>query len=51
MYDPKCHDLAVAFLADADSSAMTPIGRDVLIMKLAQAIQDAIEDWLQEMGL
>ena len=40
-YDVKCEELAKAFLEPELDS-------DPNIMSLAQAIQDAIEDWLEE---
>lgn len=42
MYDSKCRDLAEAFLLDCRNVK----GNDA--HKLAQAIQDAIEDWIEE---
>jgi len=40
--DPKCYELAEAFLADEDPEIRTA----ATTFKLAQAIQDCIEDWL-----
>jgi hypothetical protein len=44
-YDPKCAELAEAFLDDQPEDARTPEHRAAL----AQAIQDAIEAYLQEL--
>jgi hypothetical protein len=38
LYDPACHDLAEHFLADVCASPKDAAG-------LAQAIQDAVENW------
>ena len=46
-YDPKCERLARYFLVDPDPDIgvqPTPMN----VRKLAQVIQDAIEDWLGE---
>lgn len=47
-YDAKCETLARAFLADEfnDPLPMAEVNR--LTAALAQAIQDAIEAWLQD---
>jgi hypothetical protein len=41
MYDPKCEHLATSFLDDRFATPTEVAG-------LAQAIQTAIEDWLEE---
>ena len=43
-YDLKCEFLAKAFLDDEPEL----VNDDPNIMSLAQAIQDAIEDWIEE---
>jgi hypothetical protein len=40
-YDPRCEDLALYFLSDE-------VHDDEHVQKLAQTIQDAIEDWLRD---
>lgn len=42
MYDPKCQELARWFLSDCRNVQPGDSGR------LAQAIQDAIEDWVED---
>lgn len=42
-YDQKCYDLAVEFLSDEPK-----MGTNEDCASLAQAIQEAIEDWLAE---
>jgi hypothetical protein len=42
VFDPDCYELSQKFLAD-EPKLDTPVNRE----KLAQTIQDAIEDWLQ----
>jgi hypothetical protein len=42
-YDVKCEELAKAFLDDEPE-----LESDSNIMSLAQTIQDAIEDWIEE---
>ena len=41
-YDPKCYDLAQAFLADYSEFGQA------IVSDLAQVIQDAIEDFIEE---
>jgi len=43
MYDSKCYDLAESFLEDQVESAT-----DLQKGRLAQAIQDCIEDWIED---
>jgi hypothetical protein len=45
MYDPKCHDLATEFLAEERPALRT----DAHVQRLAQVIQDAIEDEIEAM--
>lgn len=42
MFDTKCLDLAKSFLYDEDSALR------VRAEELAQVIQDAIEEWIEE---
>jgi hypothetical protein len=42
MFDPKCHELAAAFLEDE-----TGINSAAKIDDLAQTIQSAIESWIE----
>jgi hypothetical protein len=41
-YDQKCYDLASHFLSDEKGATV------IDIQNLAQAIQSAIEDWLED---
>lgn len=43
MYDRKCHDLADAFMTDADFAQLTPLQRTRHTARLAQEIQNAVE--------
>ncbi len=43
-YDPKCYELAAAFLADEDLDLQSEANRS----KLAQGIQDYIEDFIAQ---
>jgi len=47
-YDPKCYNLAELFLLDCD---VPPAEEPKLRHELAQRIQTAIEDFLQEKEL
>lgn len=42
-FDPKCHALAQAFLSDHD------VGTKRNVDRMAQVIQDAIEDFIAEL--
>lgn len=44
MYDPKCHDIAEAFLSDF---FMSDADREKQIARLAQEVQDTIESWIE----
>lgn len=43
MYDTKCYDLAATFLEDNQS-----INTEANRKKLAQEIQDTIDNWIEE---
>jgi len=45
-YDTRCDELARVFLRDSKRDTDEPI-----VAKLAQRIQDAIEDFLQDQGI
>ena len=45
-YDPKCYDLAQAFVSDYEWG-----NEEAQTKCLAQAIQDAIEAWLEQFTL
>lgn len=47
-YDKKCHDLAAAFLSDFDIADQE--SRDRYADQLAQRIQAAVEDFLNDQG-
>jgi hypothetical protein len=48
-WDPKCQDLAEHFLTDVPLPRGTT--KEALARLLAREIQQAIEDWLAEMGI
>lgn len=45
LYDPKCHELATHFLGDDE---VAPDVNERRIQSLAQAIQEAVEDWIAD---
>lgn len=47
-YDPQCYALAAHFLADDHEAGLTPEQRKARCMSLACAIQDAVEDWIED---
>jgi hypothetical protein len=48
-YDERCEDLAMYFLSDVPhNNGPEDCAHCELARKLAQTIQDAIEDWLRE---
>lgn len=50
-YDKKCGELARQFLADVPATKLPDASRADATVRLAQAIQDAIEDFLHVEGL
>jgi len=48
LVDPKSYELAEHFLADDDVSDLTPAQIAQRTMRLAQAIQRAVEDWMED---
>jgi hypothetical protein len=52
MYDPNCHDLAEHFLDDETAGGFhdwdVVQAHRARVKELAQAIQDAIEAWLED---
>ncbi len=47
-YDPKCFELAIQFVHDLDSNIRPMKARKALAHELAQVIQRAIEDWMED---
>jgi hypothetical protein len=45
MFDPKCKELALYFLDDKNLAVEATADN---VQRLAEAIQDAVEDWLAE---
>jgi hypothetical protein len=48
LVDPKSYELAEHFLQDDDVRDLTPTQQKARTMSLAQAIQEAIEDWVED---
>lgn len=49
LYDLRCRDLAEYFLEDDDTNTAQTAGvHHAQIVSLAQAIQDAIEEWIDQ---
>jgi hypothetical protein len=48
MYDPECETLAEHFLQDDDYTKYTKAKHEARVRSLAQAIQDAVEEWTSE---
>jgi hypothetical protein len=48
LVDPKSYELAEHFLADDDVSGLTPAQQEARRMSLALAIQEAVEDWVED---
>lgn len=46
--DPKSYELAEHFLADDDVRDLTPTQVRARTMRLALAIQQAVEDWIAD---